>query len=232
MSPVALVTGVSRQAGIGYAIAQHLAAAGTTLFLHHYQGYAGIPDVPHLDLDLSSPTAPSELVAAAVAEYGHIDILVCNHALTGHDGPLAAMTADILDAHWAINTRSSILLTQAFAAQHSGQEGRVIFMTSGQDLGPMPTEIAYAASKGALSTIVRSLADSLVDRSITVNAVNPGPVDTGWATPEIHSLVEEHFPRGRWGKPEDAARLVGWLASEDAAWVTGQVINSEGGFRR
>jgi 3-oxoacyl-[acyl-carrier protein] reductase len=232
MSPVALVTGVSRQAGIGYAIVDRLTSQGTKVFLHHYQGYAAIPDVPHLEVDLSSPDGPADLMAAAVAEYGHIDVLICNHALTGHDGPLDAMTAEILDRHWAVNTRSTILLTQAFAAQHSGQNGRVVFLTSGQDLGPMPNEIAYAASKGALATIVRSLADTLADRSITVNAVNPGPTDTGWAAPDIHSLVEKHFPNGRWGTPDDAARLIAWLAGEDAVWITGQVISSEGGFRR
>jgi 3-oxoacyl-[acyl-carrier protein] reductase len=232
MSPVALVTGVSRPAGIGHAIAQRLSAQGVDLFLHHYGGYADFPGAQHLELDLSSPDAPAALMAAAVETYGHVDILVCNHARTGHDGPLEAMTADILDAHWAVNTRSAILLTQAFAQQHTGPDGRVVFLTSGQDLGPMPNEIAYAASKGALATLVRSLADALADRSITVNAVNPGPVDTGWATPEIHSLVQEHFPRGRWGTPQDAAKLIAWLAGPDAAWITGQVINSEGGFRR
>lgn len=233
MSPVALVTGVSRQAGIGYAIAERLTSQGAKLFLHHYQGYAGSPDVPHLELDLADPEAPAALMAAAVEEYGHVDILVCNHARDGHDGPLEAMNAAILDAHWAINTRSTILLTQEFARQHSAKQGgRVIFLTSGQDLGPMRNEIAYATSKGALASIVRSLSDALADRAITVNAVNPGPVDTGWAAPDIHSLLRDRFPQGRWGAPADAARLVAWLASEDAAWITGQVINSEGGFRR
>jgi 3-oxoacyl-[acyl-carrier protein] reductase len=96
----------------------------------------------------------------------------------------------------------------------------------------MPTEVAYAASKGALASITRTLADSVADRSITVNAVNPGPVDTGYAPPELLESVRRRFPLGRWGEPDDAARLIAWLVTDDAQWITGQVINAEGGFRR
>jgi 3-oxoacyl-[acyl-carrier protein] reductase len=96
----------------------------------------------------------------------------------------------------------------------------------------MPGEIAYAASKGALSSITLTLADELADRGITVNCVNPGPVDTGWATPELFAAVADRLPAGRWGEPDDAARLIAWLVSDDGRWMTGQVLNSEGGFRR
>jgi 3-oxoacyl-[acyl-carrier protein] reductase len=139
----------------------------------------------------------------------------------------------MLDAHWAVNTRSTILLTQAFAARHDGRTGgRVILMTSGQNLGPMRDEVAYASAKGALATITPTLADHLADRGITLNAVNPGPVDTGYAPPDVHEEVRRRFPSGRWGTPDDPARLISWLATDDASWITGQVINSEGGFRR
>ena len=144
----------------------------------------------------------------------------------------------MLDAHWAVNTRASILLAQAFAAQHEDSRpgGRIVFMTSGQDLGPMTGEVAYAASKGALASITQTLADQLAERGITVNTVNPGPVDTGYAAfadqPEAHEIVRRHFPSGRWGTPDDPARLIAWLVTDEAAWITGQVINSEGGFRR
>jgi 3-oxoacyl-[acyl-carrier protein] reductase len=159
--------------------------------------------------------------------------LVCNHARSGGDGPLGTLTAEMLDAHWAVNTRSSILLAQAFAAQHDSRPGgRIVFMTSGQDLGPMTPEVAYAASKGALASITRTLADQLAGQSITLNAVNPGPVDTGYAPPEAREIVRRHFPQGRWGTPDDPARLVAWLVTDEAAWITGQVINTEGGFRR
>jgi 3-oxoacyl-[acyl-carrier protein] reductase len=143
------------------------------------------------------------------------------------------VTADMLDAHWAINTRASLLLAQAFARHHDGREGgRIVLMTSGQGQGPMPGEIAYATSKGALAAITLSLSDELADRGITVNCVNPGPTDTGWATPALLAAVADRLPAGRWGEPDDAARLIAWLASDDGRWMTGQVLHSEGGFRR
>jgi len=255
---VALVTGVSRRAGIGYAIARRLAALGASLFLQQYaphdrdQPWGGDPGGPQAvldgvtaaladgaarvqaaELDLSGPDAPAQLIDAATRDVGHLDILVCNHARSGGDGPLGTLTAAMLDAHWAVNTRSCILLAQAFAAQHDGRPGgRIVFMTSGQDLGPMTGEVAYAASKGALAAITRTLADQLADQAITLNAVNPGPVDTGYAPPDAHEQVRRHFPQQRWGEPDDPARLIAWLVTDDAAWITGQVINTEGGFRR
>ena len=254
---VALVTGVSRRAGIGYAVARRLAALGASLFLHHYAphdrgqpwgddpGGAGAvvtgvrsalasaeASVHHMELDLVCPEAPARLVDAAAGARGHLDILVCNHARSG-DGPLGTLDAALLDAHWAVNTRSTILLTQAFAARHDGRPGgRVIFMTSGQDLGPMTGEVAYAASKGALASVTKTLADQLAGQAITLNTVNPGPVDTGYAPPEAYEAVRRHFPQQRGGVPDDPARLIAWLVTDEAAWITGQVINSEGGFRR
>lgn len=251
---VALITGVSRRAGIGYAIAHRLAELGADLFLHHYSPHdedqpwgadPGGPDavvdglaahgvrVRHGEFDLAEPEAPRRLVEAAAEAFGHLDVLVCNHARSGGDGHLEAVDAAMLDAHWAVNTRSTILLAKAFAAQHDGRSGgRVVFMTSGQDLGPMHGEVAYAASKGALASITRTLADHLIDQGITLNAVNPGPVDTGYAPPDVREVVRAHFPQGRWGTPDDPARLIAWLATDDAAWITGQTINTEGGFRR
>jgi 3-oxoacyl-[acyl-carrier protein] reductase len=255
---VALVTGASRRAGIGYAAARRLAALGASLFLHHYAAHdreqpwgadpggiqaviAGVTGalaadgarVRDMELDLAHPDAPAQLISAAANELGNLDILICNHARSGGDGPLGSLDAAMLDAHWAVNTRSAILLAQAFAAQHDGRPGgRVIFMTSGQDLGPMTGEIAYAASKGALASITRSLADHLANQAITLNTVHPGPVDTGYAPPEIHEMVRRQFPQGRWGTPDDPARLIAWLATDEAAWITGQTISTEGGFRR
>ncbi|HEU5474876.1 MAG TPA: SDR family oxidoreductase [Actinophytocola sp.] len=252
----ALVTGVSRRAGIGYAVARRMAALGASLFLHRFEphdrdqpwgadpgGVGAVLDgvtqalaggtVAERELDLTDPDAPGALVDAAVAAFGRLDILVCNHARSGGDGPLGALSAAMLDAHWAVNARSSILLAQAFTARHDGRSGgRIVFLTSGQDLGPMRDEVAYAASKGALASITRTLADQLADRGITLNTVNPGPVDTGWATPAAREAVRARFPSGRWGLPDDPARLIAWLATDEAEWITGQIINSEGGFRR
>ena len=260
---VALVTGVSRRAGIGYAIARRLAAQGASLVLHHYvphdrdQPWGADPGGPEAviggvtealadpdasvwsqEADLSDPDAPARLIESAAATSRFLDILVCNHARSGGDGPLGTLTAGMLDSHWAVNTRASILLAQAFAGQHDDSRpgGRIVFMTSGQDLGPMTGEVAYAASKAALASITKTLADQLADRRITLNTVNPGPVDTGYAAfadqPDVHEVVRRHFPQGRWGTPDDPARLIAWLVTDDAAWITGQVINSEGGFRR
>jgi 3-oxoacyl-[acyl-carrier protein] reductase len=256
---VALVTGVSRRAGIGYAIARRLAAQGASLVIHHYAPHdhdqpwgadpggldaviGGVtealadPDaaVWHQEADLSDPDAPSRLIESAAVTSRFLDVLVCNHARSGGDGSLGTLTAGMLDVHWAVNTRASILLAQAFARQHDDNRpgGRIVFMTSGQDLGPMTGEVAYAASKGALASITQTLADQLADRGITLNTVNPGPVDTGYAPPDVHEIVRRHFPQGRWGTPDDPARLIAWLVTDEAAWITGQVINSEGGFRR
>lgn len=82
-----------------------------------------------------------------------------------------------------------------------------------------------------MQQLTASLADHLAPRGITVNAVNPGPTATGWPTPEVQEKVRRAMPMGCWGEPDDAARLIAWLASEDAGWVTGQVIDSDGGFR-
>ena len=188
--------------------------------------------IEHLEADFLDPEAPGRVMAAAVAAFGRVDILVCNHARSS-EGDLARLTAAELDTTLAVNTRAVLLLVQAFAAQHDGRPGgRVVLFTSGQQLGPMPDELAYATSKGALVAITPTLADTLADQGITVNTVNPGPTDTGYADEAVRERVATRFPAGRWGTPDDVARLVAWLCTDEAAWVTGQVINSEGGFRR
>jgi 3-oxoacyl-[acyl-carrier protein] reductase len=95
----------------------------------------------------------------------------------------------------------------------------------------MPNELPYASSKGAIIAFTQSIAPDLARLGITANVINPGPTDTGWMSDELKSVLIETIPSGRIGQPEDAARLVGWLASDDARWITGQVINSEGGLR-
>lgn len=248
---VALVTGVSRRHGIGFAVARRLLGLGADVFVTHHrahdldQPWGGdrIDDVianlravdparrvQHVAADLAADDAPAEVMAAAIETFGHVDILVCVHARSGGDGSLAEMSAERLDGHFAVNTRSTMLLTKEFAAQHRGTTGgRVIWFTSGQNLGPMVDEIAYATSKAALSGIAPSVADDLIDRGITLNVVNPGPVDTDYLA-DVDPAG--HMPLGRWGQPEDPARLVAYLAGDDAAWISGQTINSEGGFRR
>ncbi|MGW0187585.1 SDR family oxidoreductase [Streptomyces sp. NPDC003362] len=258
----ALVTGASRRGGIGHAVARRLAAYGASVYLHHHVPHdsaqpwgADEPEevaasvrealgdpgarVVHGPGDLADPAAPAKLIAgAADALGGRLDILVANHALSGSDGTLDTIDAAMLDAHWAVDTRSVLLLTQAYAGLRAGLPprtpgGRVVMMTSGQDIaGGMPGEIAYALQKGALASITRSLATALAEQAVTVNTVNPGPVDTGYLTGDAYDGIAARFPAGRWGMPDDPARLIAWLATDEADWVTGQVIDSEGGFRR
>ena len=244
---VALVTGVSRRAGIGFAITRRLVAEGARVFASGWpphdatQPWGADPEAEaalravgdgarYLEADLADPDAPRAVVAAACSAYGHIDVLVVNHARSGH-GRLADVTAPELDAFLHENVRAAILLVKEFAAQHDRRPGgRVVLMTSGQHLAPMTREVAYAVSKGALHQATKTLADELIDHGITVNAVNPGPTDTGW---DISGRdPRPSMPLGRWGRPDDAARLIVWLCSEEAGWITGQVIDSEGGFRR
>ena len=127
-----------------------------------------------------------------------------------------------------------ILLVQAFAARRDPArgDGRVVLFTSGQHLAPMAGELPYAVTKGAVHQMTRTLADALADDGITVNAINPGPVDTGWPSDELRERAAARFPAGRWGRPDDIAAVVSWLASAESGRITGQVIDAEGGFRR
>ena len=246
-----MVTGASRRVAIGAAIARHLAAAGATVAVHSWSPHdaeqawgedpggadalvdelrAGGDEAIHLPADLARAGAPAELVAAARETLGHVDVLVANHARSSAQA-LEQLTAEELDLSFAVNTRATLLLVRAFAAQHDGRPGgRVVLFTSGQYHGAMPDELPYIASKGALHQVTRSLAVHLAPRAITVNCVDPGPNDTGYLAPEALEAVASLIPGGRWGRPQDAARLVGWLVSDDAAWMTGQVVASDGGW--
>jgi 3-oxoacyl-[acyl-carrier protein] reductase len=248
---VALVTGVSRRNGIGFAIARRLAEQGAELFLHSWEPFdAAMPwgadpggseairselrvtgrRIEQLADDFRDATAPERVVRAAFAAFGQVDILIANHAYSTL-GDLEALTAAEIDAHLEINVRGTLLLIQAWAARHDDHRpgGRVIMLTSGQHLGPMPGELAYIASKGALHQLTRSLAAHLAPRGITVNTVNPGATDTGYADAALRESVLAREPMGRWGEPDDAARLIAWLCGDDARWITGEVINSTGG---
>jgi 3-oxoacyl-[acyl-carrier protein] reductase len=243
---IAVITGASRRQGIGTAICRQLASQGADVFFTHWQGDPEWPDVlrneiqkmgvrcESLEIDLSEPDAPFRLLDTVTEKLGVPSILVNNAAHSARDGYMA-LDAKTLDDHYAVNVRATCLLSVEFARrfQQSNQSGgRIINMTSGQALGPMPGELAYVATKGAISAFTLSLSAELAPLGITVNAVNPGPTDTGWMTDEIKQNLWPKFLMGRVGLPEDAARLVGFLASDEAQWITGQVIHSEGGFLR
>lgn len=255
MGRATMVTGVSRRRGIGFAIARRLMAQeGSRVFVQSLAAYdttqpwGADPDgingviaelggesdrLGHLEVDLADPSAPQRLVDAAAERFGALDSLVLNHARS-QLGRLSELDAGTLDATWAVNVRASLLLVRAFAEQYrpTPQGGRVVLFTSGQHLGPMPSEIPYAVTKGALQQITPTLADALAEREITVNCLNPGPTDTDWATPDQATMVARHMPLGRWNTPEQAADIVALLLAPEAATITGQVIDGEGGFRR
>ncbi|MGH3821513.1 MAG: SDR family oxidoreductase [Pseudonocardiaceae bacterium] len=255
MARTTLVTGVSRRRGIGFAIAQRLLRdKGAHVFAHSYAPHdatqpwgadpGGINAVlaalggesdrlAHAEADLADSSAPERLVNEAVERLGTLDALVLNHARS-QLGTVAELDSKTLDLTWAINVRASLLLVRAFADQYrpNPDGGRIVLFTSGQHRGPAPEEIPYAATKGALHQITATLADALAERDITVNCVNPGPTNTGWATPQQDSFVARHMPRGRWNTPAEAADVVALLLSPEAATITGQVVDAEGGFRR
>ena len=248
---VALVTGVGRRIAIGAAVARRLASDGAAVVAASWsphdaeQPWGADPGgsesvvaeivtaggrAVHVAADLADPDAAHRLVDAARTAFGHVDVLVANHARSSAQS-LEQLTAAELDLSHAVNTRGSLLLAQAHAAQHDGRPGgRVVFFTSGQYHGAMPDELPYIASKGALHQLTRSVAAHLMPRGITVNCVDPGPNDTGYADDATRAAVAAANPGGRWGTPSDAARLVAWLVSDEAAWVTGQVIASDGGW--
>ncbi len=185
----------------------------------------------HEEIDLADPLGPAMVLERAALLFGGVDILVADHARSSHQG-IEELTVEELDATLAVNVRATLLLVKEFVARHAGRPGgRIVLFTSGQYLGPMPDELPYVASKGALHQLTGSLAQALMPRGITVNTVNPGPVDTGYVDGASRREIAARFPQGRWGRPQDTARLVAWLVSDEATWVTGQVIASDGGFR-
>ena len=250
---VAVVTGVGRRRGIGSAVCRALAARGADIVLSYWKAYdrempwdtdqneperlvdelraSGVL-AEAVELDLSLSESPGRLLDAAEEWLGAPSILVNTAAHSTRDG-YEALDAKTLDAHYAVNVRAMALLSVLFARRYpGGPGGRIVNFSSGQSLGPMEEELAYVITKGAIEAFTRSLAAGVGDKGITVNAVNPGPTDTGWMTEELERELLPKFPAGRIGQPEDAARLVAFLASDEAAWITGQTIHSEGGFVR
>jgi 3-oxoacyl-[acyl-carrier protein] reductase len=249
---IAIVTGASRRRGIGAAVCRALAQAGSDIFFTHGSPYdhrmpwGAEEDEPdhlqrqvqasgvrceHLMIDLGAAEAPLHIMQAVEAQLGPASILVNNATHDDTEAPFDQLDAPTLDAYYAVNMRGTMLLSVEFARRFAFPTGgRIINLTSGQGRGAMPGKLAYVATKGAIEAFTVTLAVEVAPRGITVNAVDPGPTDTGWMTEEVKRELMPRFPMGRLGQPEDAARLITFLASEDAGWVTGQIIHSTGGF--
>ncbi|MGH2968537.1 MAG: SDR family oxidoreductase [Solirubrobacteraceae bacterium] len=242
---VALVTGAGRAREIGSAVCRELAGRGhdiafTVLPGRHADAQELVDAlersgaaVAAIEADLADAAAAAAVLDETGDRLGRTPAVLVNNAAVSVNGGYGAMDARLLDDHYAVNVRAPVLLSCELARRHPARTpGRIVCLTSGQSLGPMLDELPYATTKGALEMFVRQLAPEVMPLGITVNAVNPGVTDTGWITDELRPRVLAQMPSGRLGEPEDAARLIGWLCSDAAGWVTGQVIGSEGGFVR
>ena len=230
---VALVTGANT--GIGFAIAKRLLADGFAL------GYATADNaedatkpleelqgtIAHIYGDLSDATVPERLVSETVDKLGSIDVLV-NNAGVVTAKPFFDLTAADFDLTFAVDVRASFLLAQA-AARRMTNGGSIVNITSVHEHIPRPNLSVYAAAKAALGMLTKGLALELGDRNIRVNSVAPGVISTLRNEADAHTLDSE-VPLGRPGQPEEVANLVSWLASDEAAYVTGASYIIDGGM--
>ncbi len=248
---IAIVTGAGRRQGIGAAICRSLALYGADILFTHWQAFDrtqphGVDEhgpealaqelrgmgrrVTDLEVDLTVPTAYLQILDATVEHLGSPSILI-NNAAHDNAGPddYETLSAASLDAHYAVNVRAMALLSVEFARRYpGGSGGRIINLSSGQTITPMPENLSYATTKGAIEAFTFSLAAGVAGKGITVNAVDPGGTDTGWMPEDLKDAILQEMKFGRLGQPEDAARLVVFLASDAGEWITGQTIHSRG----
>lgn len=216
--PLALITGAARANGIAAGIAPRLVSDGWDVVT------SDLADVDYI-CDLATAEGPQGLIDAVVRDRGPISALILSHAHDELSGILDT-TADSFDLHVAINARASLLLIAAFARQVPPDGGAIVALTSDATTGNLP----YGASKGALDRIVISAARELGPMNISANAVNPGPVDTGWMNDDTRRALLTAQPQGRLGEPADIANVVAFLVSKPGRWVSGQLLHIDGGF--
>jgi 3-oxoacyl-[acyl-carrier protein] reductase len=229
----ALVTGASR--GIGLACARALADAGARVILAARDtakleaASASIPSSTWVQIDMASP----ESIKEAFAKAGKVDILVNNAAIT-KDGLALRMKKDDWDAVLAANLTGAFLASQQVLLTMMRERwGRIINISSVVAEAGNPGQANYVASKAGLIGLTKSLAQEMASRNITVNAITPGFIETDMTaalSQEQKDNLLAHIPLKRFGKPEDVAAAVRFLASEEAAYITGHVLAVNGGM--
>lgn len=196
------------------------------------------------EVDLGDARIIPALYAACERTVGPVDILVANHThcvletfdparATGMGFPVHVTTATSIDAHFAINARAVALLMAEYLRSYLARGatwGRIITVST-DAAHAHPSNISYAASKHAIESYSRSAAAEMGQYGITVNTVAPGPVQTGYLTPEQVSDIARGTPLGRVGEPADVADVITFLTSEQARWLTGQLLYVGGGWR-
>jgi 3-oxoacyl-[acyl-carrier protein] reductase len=246
--PTALVTGVGRTIGIGAGIAARLAASGWDIAFTYWAAYdermpwgieAGAADsierslashgatVAAIEADLADADSPARVFDEAESRLGNVTALVMCHCESVDSG-LLDTTIESFDRHFAVNARATWLLIREYGRRFRGAHstGRIISLTSDHTVGNLP----YGASKAALDRITLAAAHELASLGVTANAINPGPVDTGWMTDDLRQSVARQTPLGRLGTPQDTAHLAEFLCSPEGGWINGQLLMSNGGF--
>nr|WP_325179336.1 3-oxoacyl-[acyl-carrier-protein] reductase [uncultured Oscillibacter sp.] len=238
----AVVTGGSR--GIGRAVCLELAAGGANVVLCYAGNEAAAQETVQavealgtkalaVRCDVSDAVQVDALVKSAVEVFGRIDILVNNAGIT-RDNLLMRMSEADFDAVVAANLKGAFLCMKAASRLMLKQRyGRIVNLSSVVGLRGNAGQVNYAASKAGVIGMTKSLAKELASRGVTVNAVAPGFIETDMTaalSEAARSAAQGSIPMGRLGGPEDVARAVGFLASDDAAYVTGQVLAVDGGM--
>lgn len=196
------------------------------------------------EADLADPAAIPLLFDRCEAELGPVDVLINNHtlcvletfdpaAVSDAGSGIALLSAAGIDAHFAVNARACALMMAEYLRrylQRQAQSGRIINVST-DAAHAHPANVNYAASKHAIESYSRSAAGEMGKYGVTVNIVAPGPIQTGWLTPEAEASIAANTLLRRAGRPEDVADVMVFLASEQARWLTGQLIYAGGGWR-